>query len=235
LSEQFSSMYLLGSEAEHDSAIEASDLAVSLAQPMGDTAIQMWADRAAARVEHHQPGAGVDAIGAGNALEEQDAVGDLLAGARGGRDRMVGGRVDLGAPELVGERRVSGIAALPSSVSARDSRADHGQEHFESRDGLDGVGLAGGKDDRVARAERKALSRDRDLGRAIEHMDEGVEGDRMLAELLTAVEREQGHVPGVRLGDLTADDCGVLVGGHVGEAQHLGLGGGSHEGFLLVK
>ena len=41
--------YLLGSEGEHVGAIEAGDLALSLAQAMGDTAIQMWTSVALGR------------------------------------------------------------------------------------------------------------------------------------------------------------------------------------------
>src|ERR1700675_3596463 len=56
-------------------------------------------------------------------------------------------------------------------------------------------GWRGGRGDCVAHSQREASARDGDLGRVVEHVDEGIEGGGVLAEFLAGVESEEGHVP----------------------------------------
>ncbi len=92
-------------------------------------------------------------------------------------------------------------------------------------DGFNGVGDAGGKEEYLASGDRVGLAVDVDDGRAVDELDEGVEGRGMLAEFLAGIEGKERDVAGFLLEEYAADDGrGLIVdeGGERGGCSKIG-------------
>ncbi|MCK7526944.1 MAG: hypothetical protein MZV64_59750 [Ignavibacteriales bacterium] len=68
---------------------------------------------------------------------------------------------------------------------------------------------------RVAGLQVERLAGDPDLGLAVEHMHERIEGGGVLAQFLVLVEGKERDVARLRLGDLAADHGTFVVGNQV--------------------
>ena len=112
---------------------------------------------------------------------------------------------------------------LDLRLQLRASGPDHGENHLEGFESLEGVGLAGGHQDHLPALDAMGLAGNDDLGVAFDHLYQGVKRRGVFAQALPFVEGEQGNVAVRFLDDFATDDRTVLV---VHEFARFGDGGG---------
>ena len=63
---------------------------------------------------------------------------------------------------------------------------------------------------------------------ALNYMYERIERRGVLAQLLPGIEGEQGHIAGLRFGNLAADHSLGLIADHFDQVEDFGFGGCGH-------